>query len=47
MQLIQDNWGIIATALFGLSEVVALIPGIKSNSVFQLIYNLIKSAAGK
>jgi hypothetical protein len=31
--------------LFGLSETLALIPSIKANSVFQLIYNALKSLA--
>lgn len=34
-------------AALGLSEALALIPGIQSNSIFQLIVNLIKSALGK
>jgi len=37
----------IFAVLFGLSEVIALIPGVKSNSVFQLIFNTLKSLAGK
>lgn len=47
MVFIQENWAIIATALLGISEVIALIPGIKSNSIFQLIYNVIKSSVTK
>lgn len=42
MAWLQANWGLIVTVLFGLSEVLALVPGIKSNSVFQLIYNFLK-----
>lgn len=38
---------IILGALLGLSELLALIPGIKSNSIFLLIVNLLKKAAGK
>lgn len=34
---------IILAALFAISEALSLIPGIKSNSVFLLIYNLLKS----
>lgn len=44
MAFIQQNWGVIATALFGVSEVLALIPGIKSNSVFQAVWNFLKAA---
>ena len=29
------------------SEVLALVPGIKANSIFQLFVNLIKKASGK
>ena len=37
---------ILAIAL-AISEVLALIPGIKSNSIFTFIYNAIKKIAGK
>jgi hypothetical protein len=37
----------ILAFLLALSEALALIPGIKSNSIFQLIYNLLKKASGK
>lgn len=40
------NWAIIASVLLGLSEVLALIPGIKSNSIFQLIVNGLKAIVG-
>jgi hypothetical protein len=36
-----SNWGMLASVLFGMSESLALIPGIKSNSVFQLAYNVL------
>lgn len=42
MAWLQANWAMIVTVLFGISEVLALIPGIKSNSVFQLVYNFLK-----
>ena len=42
MSFIQDNWAVIIAGLLGLSEVLALIPAIKSNSVFQLVYNGLK-----
>lgn len=47
MEFLFGNKEIILAALFALSEVLALIPGIKSNSVFTLIFNLIKAAIGK
>ena len=43
MEMDQITW--IVTALLALSEGVALIPGLKSNSVFQLIYFILKAVA--
>lgn len=47
MNSILAHWPIIAAALFAVSEALALIPAIKANSVFQLIYNWLKGIAGK
>ena len=47
MQFLIDNWGIIAAALLAVSEVLAQIPAVKSNSVFQLIVSGIKSISKK
>lgn len=47
MDWLMLNWAMIVAVLFGISEALALIPQIKSNSVFQLIANVIKSLAGK
>ena len=33
--------------LWALSEVLALVPSVKSNSVFQLVVQLLKKVAGK
>lgn len=44
MAWLSANWGLIVSILFGLSEVLAQIPAVKANSVFQLIVNLLKSA---
>lgn len=38
---------LIMSVLFAVSEALALIPSIQSNSVFQLIFNILKSLAGK
>jgi len=38
---------IILVALLAISEALSLIPQVKSNGVFQVIYNLLKSLAGK
>lgn len=38
---------IVVTALWAVSEALSLIPDVKSNGVFQLIYNTLKKVAGK
>jgi hypothetical protein len=38
---------VIVGFLFALSEVLALIPGVKSNSVFELFVSLVKKLAPK
>lgn len=38
---------IVISALFAVSEALSLIPAVKSNGVFQLIFNVIKKVAGK
>jgi hypothetical protein len=38
---------IIVSAALAISEALSLIPAIKSNGIFQLIYNLLKALAGK
>jgi len=47
MQFIMDNKVVILMALLAVSEVLALIPGIKANSIFQLVFNLLKGLVGK
>jgi hypothetical protein len=41
------EFGIIIAALLAISEVLALIPSIGSNSIFQLIVNILRSLAPK
>ena len=38
---------VVFGALFAISEVIALIPGVKSNSIFQLVTEALKKLAGK
>ncbi len=38
---------VIVTALFAVSEALSLIPQVKSNGIFQLVFNVIKKVAGK
>lgn len=45
MNFVVQNWEVIATALFAVSEVLALIPGVKANSVFQVLTGLLKKKA--
>lgn len=41
------NWTLIFGVLFGVSEALALVPAIKSNSVFQVILGLLAKLSGK
>lgn len=43
MSWIVANWGIVASVLLAISEGLALVPGIQSNSIFQLIFNGLKA----
>lgn len=45
--LSTEQWLLVVGALLAISEVLASIPSIKSNSVFQLIVGLLKKFAGK
>ena len=47
MEIIFENQVIILAFLLSLSEVLALIPGIKANSIFQLGVMLLKKSSGK
>lgn len=44
MQWIIDHKEVVLAFLLALSEILALIPGIQSNSIFQLIFNSLKKA---
>ena len=37
---------IIVVAALAVSEALSLIPGLKSNGIFQLIYNVLRAVAG-
>lgn len=43
---IQANIELILAVALGLSEVLGMIPVVKSNSIFQLIVNGLKAVAG-
>ena len=36
---------VIVSAALAISEALSLIPGIKSNGIFQLVYNILKFLA--
>ena len=45
--LTQEQWLIVAGALFAVSEALSLIPAVQSNGVFQFIFNTLKKILGK
>jgi hypothetical protein len=47
MEIIFENQVLILALLLSLSEVLALVPGIKANSIFQLAVMLLKKISGK
>lgn len=42
-----EHKALIFGALFAVSELLGLIPSVKSSSVFEIIYGVLKKAAGK
>ncbi|MBA7474187.1 hypothetical protein ES707_09535 [subsurface metagenome] len=38
---------IIIAALLAVSEALALIPAVRANGIFQMLWNLLKTMAGK
>jgi hypothetical protein len=42
-----EQWVLIVGALLAISEVLASIPSIKANSIFQIIVGLLKKVVGK
>jgi hypothetical protein len=47
MSWIMANWAFIATVLLGISEALALIPGLQANSVLEAIINFFKGLGVK
>ncbi len=43
----QQNAAVLLAGLFGISEILAQIPSVKANSVFQLIFGVIKQLSGR
>jgi len=42
LDFLKDNWGLIATILLAISELLAVIPFVKANSIAQAVLNLVK-----
>lgn len=47
MELVLANKAVFFGFFFALSEVLSLIPSVKSNGVFELVVSLVKKLAGK
>lgn len=47
LDTIVSNKSVLLAALLAVSEALALIPGIKANSIFQAVVNGLKAMAGK
>ena len=45
--LIWNNSSYVLAALFAISEILAQIPSVKSNSIFELIFGWLSSKEGK
>lgn len=43
----DDKMQIILMALLGLSEALALIPSLRANSIFTLVWNVLKGLKAK
>lgn len=47
MAWIQANWSLVFGVLFAIDQLLAAIPSIKANSVFQLIGGILSATAPK
>ena len=47
LELITQNITLIISVALAISEGLALIPQVKSNSIFTLVVNILKTMAGK
>jgi hypothetical protein len=47
MAWIQEHWGLVFGVLFAVDNLLAAMPNVASNSVFQLIANLIAALGPK
>lgn len=44
---VDFDWAMLWGVLFGLSELIGMIPSVKASGVFQAVYNALKKLAGK
>ena len=44
IQFITENKAVLLGAALALSELLALIPSVKANSIFQLVFGWLKSS---
>lgn len=44
---LSAHWGQIATCLLVISETMALVPGLESNSILEAIISTLKKLVGK
>jgi len=47
INFVHNNATAIFAGLFGLSELIALIPSVKANSIFQAVFNFLASKVSK
>ena len=47
IDFVWNNWALVATVLFGISELLAQIPYFKSNSLFQFLFSWLKTQTKK
>jgi hypothetical protein len=45
--ILSLDWTVILIALLAVSEALALVPGVKANSIFQLVVNVLRTIKEK
>ena len=43
MSFVTENWQALVVVLLAISEFLSLMPGLKSNSILQLVMNVLES----
>lgn len=47
VEFFNNNGAMVFGILFAISEALSFIPAVKSNGIFQMIYNFLKEKVGK